>query len=103
RSDQVRLALWKRSPRTYTCRSYNARVVDEPVRGGFPERSFYSLPGVEQARAWLRGLAPESPLARLIAARVTQVGSGSVTFSVPASPWLQQPDGSLELRIPVEL
>jgi len=34
--------------------------------------------------------------------RLTNVGSGSATFNLPASPWLQNLDGSLELLIPVE-
>jgi uncharacterized protein (TIGR00369 family) len=71
-------------------------VVDEPVRGGFPDPSFYSLPGSEQARAWLRGLAPRVPLSHLIGIRPTQVGSGSATLTMPASPWLQSFDGTVE-------
>ena len=35
-------------------RPYTGRVVSEPVRGGFPDPSFSSLPGIEQARAWAR-------------------------------------------------
>lgn len=77
-------------------------MIDEPIRGGFPDPSFYSQPGIDQARAWMRGLAPRSPLSHLTGYRLTHVGSGSATFSLPASPWLQNLNGSLELGIPVE-
>jgi class 3 adenylate cyclase len=82
--------------------SYTAGVVDEPVRGGFPDPSFYSLPGIEQARAWLRGKAPRSPLSHLVGIRTTQVGSGTATLTLPASPWLGSFDGTLDVRILVQ-
>jgi class 3 adenylate cyclase len=74
-------------------------VVPDPVRGGFPDPSFYSRPGIDQARAYMRGLVPRDPLGHLVGHRVTQVSSGSATLSMPASPWLQHADGTLEVRI----
>ncbi len=71
-------------------------MVDEPVRGGFPDPSFYSLPGIDQARAWLRGWAPRVPLSHLIGLRPTQVGSGTATLTMPASPSLQTFEGNVE-------
>ena len=71
-------------------------VVDEPVRGGFPDRSFYSLSGLDQMRAWLRGQAPRAPLSHLTGIRPTQVGPGSVTETMPTSPALQTFDGNIE-------
>lgn len=68
--------------------SYTAAVIDEPVRGGFPEPSFFSLPGIEQARALQRGLVPRTPLSHLTGILPTQVGPGSATVTMPASPWL---------------
>jgi uncharacterized protein (TIGR00369 family) len=62
----------------------------------------FTLPGIDQARAQLRGLVPRSPLSHLVGYRVTQVGSGSATLSMPASPWLQHADGTLEVRILAE-
>jgi class 3 adenylate cyclase len=64
-------------------------MIDEPARGGFPEPGFYGLPGMEQARAYLRRLVPRSPLSHLLGIRVTQVGAGAATCTMPASPWLQ--------------
>jgi uncharacterized protein (TIGR00369 family) len=72
------------------------RVVDEPVRGAFPDASFYSLAGLDQMRAWLRGQAPRVPLSHLTGIRPTQVGPGSVTETMPTSPALQTFDGNIE-------
>jgi hypothetical protein len=60
----------------------------EAVRGGFPDPGFGSLPGIERARAYLHFLAPRAPLSHLIGIRGTQVGPGSATVTMPASPWL---------------
>ena len=73
-------------------------MVVEPVRGRFPDPAFYGLSGIEQMRAWLSGLAPATPLSRLTGARLTQVGSGTASASMPASPWLMQLD-SLEVTM----
>ena len=67
----------------------------EPVRGGFPEAGFDALPGMERARAILRGLVPRPPLSHLLGLRLTQVGSGAATMTMPATPWLQMPNGRL--------
>jgi len=77
-------------------------VLGEPVRGSLPPPDFYSLPGIEQARAWLRGSLPATPLARLVGYRPTQVGSGSATLTMAASPWLQFGEGTVDLKILIE-
>jgi class 3 adenylate cyclase len=71
----------------------------EQVRGGFPEPGFDGLPGIERARAILRGLVPRSPLSHLVGYRVGQVGSGTATLTMPASPWLDFIDGTLDVKI----
>lgn len=70
--------------------------------GGFPEPGFYSLPGIAQARAYLRGLVPRPPLSHLLGLRVTQVGVGTATCTMPVSPWLQFPTGALDMTVLVE-
>jgi class 3 adenylate cyclase len=77
-------------------------VIDEPVRGGFPEPGFYGLPGIEQARAYLRRLVPRPPLSHLLGIRVTQVGAGTATCTMPASPWLQASTGVIDPTAIVE-
>jgi uncharacterized protein (TIGR00369 family) len=76
-------------------------MLDEPVRGSPPPPDHYSLPGIEQARAWLRTM-PSTPLARLVGYRPTQVGSGSATLTMAASPWLQFGEGTIDLKILME-
>ena len=77
-------------------------VVDEPVRGSLPDASFGSLPGIDRARAWLRGSAAPGPLHHLVGVRLSQVGSGTVVATMPVSPWLQTFDGTVDSRILAE-
>ncbi|MGH9012273.1 MAG: adenylate/guanylate cyclase domain-containing protein [Acidimicrobiia bacterium] len=78
-------------------------MIDEPARGGFPEPGFYALPGIEQARAYLRRLVPRPPLSHLLGIRVTQVGAGTATCTMPASPWLQAATAAVEPTALVEV
>jgi class 3 adenylate cyclase len=82
--------------------SYTAAVVDEPVRGGFLDPSFFSLSGADHARSHLRGFTPRFPLGHLVGHWLSQVGSGSVSGTMPASPWLQALDGTVDFRILME-
>jgi len=77
-------------------------VIDEPVRGSIPDPSFGSLPGIERAHAWLRHTVAANPIHHLTGIRLTQVGSGSAAVTMPASPWLQTFDGTIEFRILAE-
>jgi uncharacterized protein (TIGR00369 family) len=72
------------------------------VRGGFPEPWFLSLPGMEQARRAMRGLVLPFPVHHLVGHRLTQVGSGTATATMVASPWLQTVDGTVDFRILME-
>ncbi|HKN91817.1 MAG TPA: hypothetical protein VJ622_16255, partial [Acidimicrobiia bacterium] len=76
-------------------------MLDEPIRGGFPDPSFHGLPGIDRARAWMRGLVPSSPITRLLGGRLTQVGVGSAAVSLRASPWLQHANTSLDVPMSV--
>ena len=78
-------------------------MVDEPVRGGFPDPPFFSLPGLDQYRAYQRGLVLPSPLCHLTGFRLTQLGSGTAVVSLPLSPWLELGDGSVDFKIVTEL
>src|SRR5688572_30261766 len=83
--------------------TYTARVLDEPVRGGFPDPPFFSLSGLDQMRAFQRGLVLPSPVSHLMGFRLTQVGSGTAVASLPISPWLQLGDGTVDIKIPIEV
>jgi uncharacterized protein (TIGR00369 family) len=74
-------------------------VVTEPVRGAVPEAGFYALSGLEQGRAFLRRLVPPPPIAHLVGCRLTQLGAGTATYTMPASPWLQGGHGHLEYAV----
>jgi uncharacterized protein (TIGR00369 family) len=78
-------------------------VIDEPVRGGFPDPSFFSLPGIEQVRAYQRGLTPRPPLSHLLGIALTQVGPGTATASMPAAAWNQSPAGTAQLLVLMEM
>ena len=79
-------------------------MIDEPVRGGFPDPSFFSLPGIEQVRALQRGLTPRPPLSHLLGITLTQVGPGTATASMPAAKWiLESPAGTAQLMVLVEV
>ena len=68
-------------------------VIDEPVRGQVPDAGFVSLPGIDRMRALLDGRVPPSPVQHLTGVRLVQVGYGSCTAVMPASPWFQTQAG----------
>ena len=74
-------------------RSAPPRIVDEPVRGGYPDPRLFGLSGIEQMRAFFRGLGPRPPMHYLTGLRPTEVGLGSSTFVMPATEWLLVPNG----------
>ena len=67
----------------------------EPVRGGYPDPALFALPGIDQLRAALDGRTPPSPLSHLVGMRLTEVGTGKATFTMPASRWLVSPQGAI--------
>jgi uncharacterized protein (TIGR00369 family) len=70
-------------------------VWREPVRGGYPDPAEFALPGIDRVRASLDGRAPTPPLGHLVGTRLTEVGLGKATFTMPASPWLVSPQGAI--------
>ncbi len=67
----------------------------EPVRGSTADVAALDLPGIEQARAMRDGRLPLPSSARLTGRRLVEVGDGWVVFSMPLSPWLAGPKGTL--------
>lgn len=72
------------------------------MRGSVPDRSLGSLPGIERVRALMRGLVPRPPLSHLFGYRLTQVGSGNATLTMPVSPWFQDYTANIDVRVPAE-
>jgi uncharacterized protein (TIGR00369 family) len=68
-------------------------IWQEPARGGYPDRSFLALPGIERMGAGRRGLIPHSPMGYLTELQMTQASRGHSTFTMPASPWFANSSG----------
>lgn len=68
-------------------------IEEEAVRGAHIPAELLALTGVEQLRllATEPGLMP--PIGHLTGMRITEVGQGSVTFTMPISDWLLTPQG----------
>ena len=58
---------------------------------------------MERARAYLRRLVPRPPLSHLLGIRITQVGAGTATCTMPSSPWLQASTGVIDPTALVEV
>jgi len=79
-------------------------VIHEPVRGGLPDPSFFSLPGLEQVRAIQKGLTPRPPLSHLLGITLTQAGPGTATASMPAAAGLMEsPAGTAQPIVLLEV
>lgn len=74
-------------------------LASEPVRGGRPPAGFYSLSGLEQARAFAQGLVPRAPIERLFGIRATHAAPGTATLTMAASPWLAGYGGQIVLPL----
>jgi uncharacterized protein (TIGR00369 family) len=70
-------------------------IWQEPAKGGYPDRSFLGLPGIERMGAGRRGLIPYSPMGYLTELSLTEASRGHSTFSMPASPWFANSSGLL--------
>jgi uncharacterized protein (TIGR00369 family) len=71
-------------------------IVDEAPRGRFAYLDFpglLSLPGLEQFRPFMKGQVGLAPLFHLTGLEFVEVGVGTATSSMPASPWWQSGAG----------
>ncbi len=74
-------------------------IWQEPAKGGYPDRSFLGLPGIERMGAGRRGLIPFSPMGYLTELELTEASRGHSTFSMPASPWFANPSGLISAGV----
>lgn len=65
----------------------------EPAKGGYPDRSFLALPGIERMSAGRMGRIPYSPMGYLTELTMTEASRGHSTFEMPASPWFSNSSG----------
>jgi uncharacterized protein (TIGR00369 family) len=68
-------------------------IWQEPAKGGYPDRSFLALPGIERMSAGRRGRIPYSPMGYLTELQMTEASRGHSTFTMPASPWFANSSG----------
>jgi uncharacterized protein (TIGR00369 family) len=71
-------------------------VPTEPPRGAIGDLRAFQTPGLDSVRRYIRGDLPGPPLSRLLGARPTEAGPGTVTFSMPITPWLEDGFGVYE-------
>ncbi len=74
-----------------------AEPWQEPVRGDVMPPAVMNLSGMDQILAWDRGYVPMPPLAHLTGIRMSAVGEGTSTFTMPASPWFLAPQGAITI------
>ncbi|MFN2590891.1 MAG: PaaI family thioesterase, partial [Actinomycetota bacterium] len=73
-----------------------AVIIDEPIRGRFAyldHPGLISLPGLEQFRPFMKRQVPLAPLFHLTGLEFVEVGVGTATAAMPASPWWQSGAG----------
>ena len=71
-------------------------VWEEPVRGGYPPLWMMALSGKERNELWEK-YAPIPPIGHLTGSRPTEFEIGESRSVMPASPWLQSPQGRIPL------
>ena len=74
-------------------------IWQEPAKGGYPDRSFLGLPGIERMGAGRRGLIPFSPMGYLTELELTEASLGHSSFSMPASPWFANSSGLISAGV----
>jgi uncharacterized protein (TIGR00369 family) len=72
-------------------------IIDEPVRGGYPEPWLLALPGSRRIALSIEGHMPYPPMGRLLGTDVVEAHDGRSTATMPATGWLVSPQG----RIPI--
>lgn len=71
-------------------------VWEEPVRGGYPPVWMFGLSGKERNALWPK-VAPIPPIGHLTGSRPVDFEDGFSRSTMPASPWLQSPQGRIPL------
>lgn len=72
-------------------------MLDEPARGAVPDRSLLSLSGLEQLKAFMRGLLMPLPMTVLFDLQLTEATPGSSVARQVLSPWYDNGEGTMYL------
>jgi uncharacterized protein (TIGR00369 family) len=67
----------------------------EPVRGELFPGTRRGLSGIEQLRLMVNGQVAGPPIGELTGMRLTEVGVGTASFTMPTTGWLQVPQGMI--------
>jgi uncharacterized protein (TIGR00369 family) len=76
-----------------------ASITDEPHRGAIGDLRPFQHTGIEALRRTISGEFPGPPPTRLIGSRITDVGLGTVSYSMPITRWLEDSHGLIEAGI----
>jgi uncharacterized protein (TIGR00369 family) len=68
-------------------------IWEEPVRGGHLPREVLGLSGLDQLRLFFTGRAIPPPIGYLTGMRLTEIGVGTSSFTMPITGWLATPQG----------
>lgn len=82
-----------------TDRSPAFDIHAEPARGALPDPGVFSLPGMERMRRLRAGSAMRPRLSHLIGWEIGHTGAGTVSATIPTSPWLVWDNGDVNLVI----
>jgi class 3 adenylate cyclase len=82
-----------------TGRSLAFDIHAEPARGGLPDPGVFSLPGMERLRRLRAGSVARPRLSHLIGWEIGHTGAGTVSATVPTSPWLVWANGDCDVVI----
>jgi uncharacterized protein (TIGR00369 family) len=83
-------------------------IINEPVRGSYPEPGLFALSGLEQMEVWSERQGPATPIMHLTGVRLEEFSFNTASYSMPCSPWFQNaggiiPAGALLLAADVAL
>ncbi|MFL5906553.1 MAG: PaaI family thioesterase [Solirubrobacterales bacterium] len=68
-------------------------IWKEPAKGGYPDRAFLGLSGMQRVDAGRRGLIPYSPMGYLTELKLVEASRGHSSFTMPASSWFANSSG----------
>lgn len=71
-------------------------IWQEEARGGFFDARLLGLSGKRLLESFLERGGPIPPIGRLMGTLMTEIGDGTATFEMPASPWLQTHSGVIQ-------
>lgn len=85
--------------RRYLSPMRTASITDERHRGAIGDLRLFQHTGFEALRRTISGEFPGPPPTRLFGSHITDVGLGTVSYSMPVSHWLEDSHGLIEAGV----